>query len=118
MNKIIQVINAMISNAQKITNVIVANDDEFYFIYDKKHKWSITKDEEDESISLFLYPDETKKLEELAFDINFGEYKKFVVYSSEDFKSKEATESFEELINLVKNKIYGVDDILDEILKD
>ena len=118
MNKIIQVINVMISNAQKVTNVIVNKEDEFFFIYNKNHKWSITEDENDGSVSLFLYPDEQIKLEELAFETDYGVYKKFVAFSSDDFKSKELTESFVELMNLVKNKIYGVDDILDEILKE
>ena len=116
MNKIIQVINTMITNLEKITNVIVSKDDEFFFIYNNKHKWSIIQNEHNQSISLFLYPEKDIKLEQLAFDVDFNEYKKFITYDSEDFKSKEVIESFEELMSIVKNKIYGVDDILDDIL--
>ena len=120
MNKIIQVINAMISNSERISNVLVTQSNEFFFIYNDKHKWSLIEDKKNDkkSIILFLYPDEEIKLETLAFDTDFSEYKGFVSYRSDDFKSAEAIESFKELLNIVKNKIYGVDEILDEILKE
>lgn len=119
MNKIIQVINTLVSNSGKITNVLVTQNDEFFFMYNNKHKWSIIESKEDiDSISIFLYPDETIKLETLAFDTDYNDYKRFVAYRSQDFKSTEAIESFRELLKIVKDKIYGVDEILDEILKE
>ncbi len=117
MNKIIQVINTMISNSQRISNVIVNGGNEFFFIYNDKHKWSIINNDED-SIVLFLYPDEDIKLEELAFDVDFSVYKRYVSYRAEDFKSAEAIETFKELLKIVKDKIFGVDNILDDILNE
>lgn len=118
MNKIIQVINTMISNSGRISNVIESNE-EYFFIYNNIYKWSILESKEDpEIIKLFLYPDESIKLETLAFDTDYSVYSKFVSYSSQDFKSSEAIESFKELLNIVKDKIYGVDNILNEILKE
>jgi len=117
MNKIIQVINTMISNSERISNVIVNGENEFFFIYNDKHKWSIVSNGEN-SIILFLYPSENITLEELAFDVNFDEYKTYVSYRAEDFKSIEAIETFKELLRIVKDKIFGVDSILDDILKE
>ena len=105
----------MITNSQRISNVI-ERENEFFFVYNDKHKWSIIGS--DNSIVLFLYPNKDITLEELAFEVNFDEYKAYVSYRSEDFKSIEATESFKELLKIVKDKIYGVDSILDDILKE
>lgn len=116
MNKIIRVINAMISNYGKISNVVATPHNEYFFIYNNKHKWSMIRSGSD--FTLFLYPDENIKLEELAFDTDFDRYNNFVSYRSEEYKSAEATETFSELFKVVKNKIFGVDDILDDILKD
>jgi hypothetical protein len=118
MNKIIQVINTMISNSGRISNVLVAVE-EYFFIYNDKHKWSIMESKNDsDAITLFLYPDENIKLETLAYDTDYETYSKFVTYRAQDFKSSEVIESYRELLKVVKDKIYGVDDILDEILKE
>ena len=42
MTKIVQAVNAMISNPDKIKSVI-PNGQEFFFIYKDKYKWSILK---------------------------------------------------------------------------
>lgn len=119
MNKIIQVINTMISNSGRISNVLAAQQDEYFFIYNEKHKWSIMETKEDpDNITLFLYPDENIKLETLAYDTDFGTYNKFVTYRAEDFKSSEVIESYRELLKVVKDKIYGIDEILDDILNE
>jgi hypothetical protein len=117
MSKIIQVVNIMISNSEKISNVLTSNNSEFYFVYNNKYKWSIVKNS-DETIRLFLYPDENKTLEELAYDTDFSFYNKIITYSSVEYKSKEATESFNELYNIISSKVLGADNILDDILNE
>lgn len=121
MSKIIQVINTMIINSDKISNVIISkNTKEYFFLYSNKFKWSITEGviEDVKQIILYLYPQNDITLGELAKISDFIEYTNYIVYKSSEFKSVEATESFNELLNIVKNKIYGVDEILDTILKE
>lgn len=114
--KIVQVINAMISNQAKIDNVL-RNGGEYFFRYNKKHKWSIIKDESNETYFIHFYPVENVSIEDLASDNN-GWYSEFVTYSTADLKTNEAIESFRELYQIVTGKIYGIDDIFDEIIGD
>lgn len=118
MDKIIQVVNSMISNSDKINNVIVNQRDELFFIYNNKYKWSISELDTESKIFLYLYPDMDKNLEQLAFETDFTVYRKFVAYRSNDYKSQEATESFKELLKIIREKKYGVDNILEDIIND
>lgn len=113
--KIVQVINAMITNSDKITNVL-KNNKEFFFLYNNKHKWSISKSDKG-VFYLHLYPTTDMNIQELA---SFGDWENYnyVTYNSEEYKSQEATESFSELYKIVADKLLGVDSILDEILSD
>ena len=112
MSKIIQVINAMITNERKIGKV-VKKEKEFYFLYDNKYKWSINNTDDGDYILYFYAGAET--IEELSKnpDWNFVQY---VTYSSKDFNSQEALESFKELYQVVGTKLYGLDQIFDDIL--
>lgn len=114
--KIVQVINAMISNQGKISNV-KRREAEYFFQYDNKYVWSINMIEDD--YVLYLYPDKDATVERLvAFDDHdFIEYP-YVTYRNKEIKSKESTESFSELYRIVVDKLLGVDLILDDILLD
>lgn len=115
MEKIIIAINKMIENSHLISSVI-SSGSEFYFLYNQKVKWSIMQFEDDDII-LTLYPDTTYDLEYLS---GVGDliYINKVVYSSSDFKTREAFESFYELLQVVRNKVFGVDDLLNDIIND
>lgn len=106
----------MISNKDKIGDVI-KGEHEFFFQFNKKHNWSISQDQNTNDLYLYLYPDEDISLADLERIVNWELYKDFVVYSTNEFKSTEASESFQELYSIVKSKLFGVDEILDDILK-
>lgn len=113
MSKIVQVINAMISNSEKISNVS-KNKKEYFFLYDKKHKWSIVRSDE-ENYAIHFYPINEMSIEALS---NFTDWEmmEYVTYSTLDIKTREALESFRELYQLVSEKVFGIDDVFDDIL--
>jgi len=115
MSKIITAINKMIENKDAITNVILS-EEEYFFLYKNKIKWSIIEDD-DKDITLVLYPDSSSKLDELANTTNWDKVN-MVTYNTYDFKTQEANESFNELLQIVKGKVFGVDNLLDEIIGD
>lgn len=111
--KIIQVINAMISNKDKISNVL-QNEGEYYFLYDNKYKWSIKKSNDD--YTLFFYPTQAFSIEQLVKNNDWINFAEFVTYMSHEIKTREALESFSELYQIVSEKLYGLDDVFDEII--
>jgi hypothetical protein len=116
MSKIVQAVNAMISNSNYITDVL-QNDGEYFFLYKKKYKWSVRKVET--GINLFYYPTNIA-LEVLAnFDADdWGGFAEMIVYRDADIGTKEARSSFQELFTLVKEKVFGIDEVLDDIISD
>ncbi len=115
MSKIIQVINVMISNSGMISQVTVG-EDEYFFLYDKKHKWSTNRDD-DGTYYLHYYPgpEQIKKL--ASFDEReWSVYKKFISYSSKEIKTREAYESMQELYNLIREKSFNIDEAFDDII--
>lgn len=113
--KIIQVINAMISNHELITNV-VRNQHEYFFMYNLKHKWSISLNNEGDYY-LHLYPLDHPDYEYLAnFDGDWTQIN-YVSYNTKELKTNEALESFSELYKIVSDKLLGIDGIFDEILQ-
>ena len=115
--KIVQVINTMIANSSKISNVIKGKDTEYYFLYDDKYKWSICESSEEAGFRLYFYPTEEYSLEQLANTILTMPNVNFVGYSSMEIKTTEALESFGELYQVVIGKLYNIDSIFDEIIK-
>lgn len=117
MSKIIRAINAMIARSEKVSNVI-ARGSEYYFLYDEKYRWSLSYDEQDDVYHLCYYPGD-EPLEQLAYG-NFSreDSPPFVHYSSSDFGTREASESMLNLYTLLKEKVYGISDVLDKILED
>jgi hypothetical protein len=120
MSKIIEAIKAMIANSKKITNVTRTADtegqEEFFFLYDKKYKWSIMSLQKDGEITynLYYYLFEAS-IEDLAKIEDWGDLN-FVTYKSQDFSSNEI-KVFEELHSVVREKLYKIDEALDEIIK-
>jgi hypothetical protein len=113
MHKIVAAVNSMIGNSSLISHVI-KSDEELFFIYDEKFKWSISKKDGGEFF-MHYYPGQ-QTLEQLAFHTNWGEFNDFITYSTRDIKTKEARESFGELYQTVQTKLYGIDDVLDYII--
>ncbi len=115
MSKIIRTVNTMIQNPNKITN-IRRNEDEYYFLYNKKYKWSISKSES--VYYLHYYPFEIT-IEEIS-ELGEEEWESYdyISYNTKELKSREAEESFLELYQILKEKIYNINEILDEIIKD
>jgi len=114
--KIIQVINAMITNSQKISDVNL-KDNEYFFLYNNKYKWSISKSSDTDNYWLHYYPHGEMNIKQLSQITNWTGFQ-FVSYSTEDIKTKEAYESFTELYQIVQNKLYGLDAIFEEIITD
>jgi hypothetical protein len=124
--KIIQAVNAMISNAEKISNINLVKwgvDDskpEYYFVFDMKFKWSIMREADSETdYRLFFYPQEDETIEDLinVHPEEWSSKDNYIVYRSAEIKTKEAKESFSELYKLVQTKRLNVDVLLDEIIK-
>lgn len=116
MSKIVQAVNAMISNPDLISNVI-PNEKEFFFLYKDKYKWSITR--RDDSTHIIWYYPGTEHLESLAaYDGQDWEGTPMVTYKDAEIGTKEAKASFSELYTLIKERAYGVNDVLDDIISD
>lgn len=113
--KIVQVINSMISNQNKITHVL-RKGREFFFLYDNKHKWSVIKAEKTEDYYVHFYPTDHMTIDQLAEYDDWPEFSHFVTFSTIDIKTTEALESFRELYQIVGSKLYGLDEIFDQII--
>ena len=106
----------MISNPKKISKVIPFND-EFFFFYNNKHKWSVDKKRGGEGEEYFLnYYHGNETLEELASDNVDWNHIKFITYSSRELKTREAYESMRELYLIIKEKSLGMAEVLDDII--
>lgn len=115
-------VNKIISKNNKITNV-QKRDNELFFLYDTKYKWSIRQatgevTEGRSDYFLYYYP-ATLSLEQLA-KLEDSEWKgiDLVEYSTRDLKTREAYDSFRELYTIVNEKLHGFDSVLDEIIED
>lgn len=118
MSKIIQAVNSMISNADSISQVTYGcQGKEIFFSYKNQYKWSI-KLIDDGSYSLWFYKT-NKSIENLSniFDEEWEEIP-MMHYSTKELATKEAFASFEELYRVVKEKMLGMDTVLDDIIKD
>jgi hypothetical protein len=115
MSKIVQAVNAMISNPDNITKVLKGND-EYFFSYKDKYSWSMSR-REDEHV-LWFYPNITH-IEELAsYEGHEWEDVNMVTYKDSEIGTREARASFAELFTLLKEKVFGVNKVLDDIISD
>ncbi len=121
MSKIVQAVNVMVANPDLIKNVTLASRDditEFFFTYKGKYNWSITKFDKD--VRLWFYPEKTslKDLANLPPDEWNENGPSMVAYSSDEIGTIEARASFSDLLNIVKEQMYGVNQVLDDIISD
>ncbi|MFY9261491.1 MAG: hypothetical protein WAO71_13400 [Gallionella sp.] len=116
MSKIVQAINVMIANPELITNVL-SGDGEFFFLYKGKYKWGITQREQ--KLFLWFYPGK-ESLEELESLSHMGAWEgvDMVKYVDAEIGTREAIASFSELYTLIKEKRYGVQEMLEDIISD
>ena len=119
MNKIVQAVNAMILKSSKISQVTPSIDNnEIFFLYDKKYKWSMSYNEENKNYYLMYYTTDLS-IGKLASIVDWPNYQNiYIAYNTNDIKTQEARESFAELYSIVKNKIFGMDSVLDDIIGD
>lgn len=104
----------MISKNHLITDVI-KKDSEFFFNYNKKHKWSVSKNNE-EIYYVHFYPSKELTINDLRAIEDWTYYEDYVTYKSSDFKTVEADESFRELYQVVSSKLFNIDSVFDEII--
>lgn len=115
MSKIVSALNVMILNQSKISNCIEGTtDDELYFLYDGKYKWSIM--EHEGSYYLNYYPGQFPLEEIAALRTDAWNDLPRVSYHSDDVGGKEALETFKELNSIVKERLYNMDGVLDDII--
>lgn len=119
MSKVVKAINVMISNPDKITKAIKAeNGTEIFFLYDGKHPWSIIeRDGSDYYIHYYPGNPDIVRLASIPDQYWEEENIQSVMYSSKELGTKEAKESMAELYSVVSEKVYGMDDILEDIIQ-
>lgn len=116
MSKIVKAINTMVVKSDKITNAQFGLESgEIFFLYDQKHKWSISQ----KGTNIFYYTG-SHNLEDLASypGDDWENFTQMVTYGENELSSTEARASLRELHTIVKEIILGMDDILDEIIGD
>lgn len=117
MSKIVQAVNVMIANKEKITDVKQLRI-ELYFLYDKKYKWSIMRDDDTDDYLLYFYQTNLSIAElvtasdEPDFEVDL------VCYKAREIGTKEAFSTFRDLFQILKEKVLGVDEVLDDIIGD
>lgn len=112
MSKIISAFNVMIENPHNIRHIKKEEfGDQFSFLYLEKQVWSILYIEDPREYYVSYYPhiEKPEARENLR-------YEESITFSTAEFKTREALETFVELYALVKNKYYNLDKVLNEIL--
>jgi hypothetical protein len=115
--KIVSAANAMIATRDRITNAVPGTSgNEIFFLYDQKHKWSISKIANDE-YNLFYYPG-SQTINELASwpDDAWYEFAPMIRYNTKEIGTKEAKETFSELYRIVNENLFGINEVLDDII--
>lgn len=121
MSKIVQAVNAMVSNPKKFTKIVASSGievEELFFLYDTKYKWSIMRDTGGKEFYLHYYPGSETVEEMAAYGDDWPDTIDSITYTSKSLKSREAQESFEALFKLAKDKCWGMDEVLNDILAD
>lgn len=117
MSKIVQAVNSMIANDSLISNV-QQSQGEIFFLYKGLYKWSMVK--RNDGHHLWYYPG-LEDLNHLAAMTNDGwgfADIPMVHYHDAEIGTKEAKASFAELYTLLSEKVYGIDDVLKDIIGD
>ena len=117
MSKVVQAINAMIANHQLIENV-TKGDDEIFFAYKGKYIWSAIK--RSDGVHVWYYPGNISikdLVEQESMGLGFDGIP-MVHYHDAEIGTKEAKASFSELYTLLSEKVYGIDEVLNDIISD
>ena len=126
MSKIVKVANIMVSNSNKISEVI-NHDNVWFFLYDKKYAWCMKSwnyEGDDKYLLYFLmgnvssYVNDGREFEILSRqDINLlVKNGTAIEYSTNEMCSDEALQAFRQLYITVREKGFGIDKVLDEII--
>lgn len=124
MSKIVQAVNSMIEKENKITSVkrVVDTDHDttYFFTYNNKYLWAVRKDT-DENYWLAYFPagpaQAGEAMDECRRNWRQGEID-MVSYFSPELRTQEATESFAALHRIVEERLYGMNEVIDDILGD
>lgn len=121
MSKIVKAINSMIVNSDKIGEVFsspyVETSTELFFEYNKKYVWSVMQKDNGDYL-LYFYPESSSAKEMCGVPYEYLNDYAMIVYGAEELGSKEAKSSVRELYNILKQKLYNVDSVLDDIIGD
>jgi hypothetical protein len=113
MSKIVQAVNAMIANPHLISDVYKAAD-EFFFLYKGRYKWSMASRESGRWLWYYPGPETLQVL--VSRQGGNWDGVDMVSYCDTEIGTKEAKASFGELHSLLQEKVYGVDDVLTDII--
>jgi hypothetical protein len=113
MSKIVQAANVMIANKENITKV-GQRQNELYFLYNEKYKWSMFRNDDPEDYFLFYYQTDLS-IEELIIGVSSVEIKS-IRYSAREIATKEALSTFRDLFQILKEKNLGIEEVLDDII--
>ena len=113
--RIVEAINTMILNSNSIGSV-VQNENEFIFSYKGKYVWGISESQNSSDYFLYFYP-QVVSTRDLAGITDWANVSS-VSYSSKEFGTSEARSSMAELMTIVREKLHGMDKVLDDILSD
>lgn len=117
MSKIVTAINAMISNPELITEVKIGmHKDECFFKYNNKYTWSLISDSSNFYLHYYTNNEDIGYMSQVPSEVWDDENIHSICYSSKELGTKEALESFKELNTILREKLYGMDQILDEII--
>ena len=126
MSKIVAAVKAMVSNSNKILNVLNLNS-YWFFLYDEKYAWCIESwyyEGENRYMLYFLkeegkfYVSDAKEFERLSRkDVkSLIKEGKAIEYNSSEIGTDEVLQAFRLLFTVVKEKGIGIDKVLDEII--
>lgn len=100
MSKIVTAVNTMISNSDKISE-IRPKDNEYFFLYKGKYKWSISYDKQNDLYNLYYYPGDIT-FEELSQMEDWTHYSNYIAYNTKEIGTREARDTFSELYRAVR----------------
>jgi len=114
MSKILKAVDAMVDSEELITDV-KALQETLFFKYNQTYVWSIQKELGDYFLIYYVNHSEVKEvIDSIKYMPNDpGPY---ISYSSKDYKSTESGDNFGELYQIVKEKLYNIDTVLDNII--
>jgi hypothetical protein len=103
----------MIANKEKITN-IRKKYGELFFLYDEKYKWSINYNDEREDYCLYYYKTDVSIDDLVTYGTLSGT--ELVSYRAKDIGTKEAFSTFRDLFQILKEKLVGIEKVLNDII--